>query len=203
METTAVTFESLVRRLRALSPSVGPVRLVAVDGPSGAGKSTFARRLAQAADDAPVVTSDQFPVPWDGDPLVWWPLFAAEVLAPLDLGLPGGFRPYDWHRNEYGARIEIPVSPILIVEGVGAARPESPAAYRIWVDAPQDVRGNRVIARDGLDLAEIWRDWDARTSAHFTTARTAYRADLHIAGAAEIDYDQDREFIAEDLPGAR
>ncbi|MEU1278345.1 hypothetical protein [Streptomyces sp. NPDC005805] len=42
----------LAARLRALPPSCGPVRLVAVDGHAGSGKSTFAARLAEAAGGA-------------------------------------------------------------------------------------------------------------------------------------------------------
>ncbi|HEY7483036.1 MAG TPA: hypothetical protein VH912_01115 [Streptosporangiaceae bacterium] len=195
MPPRTVTHRELARRLGALPPSCGPVRVVAVDGPSGAGKSTFAPVLARALAGAPVVAADQFPVPWEGDPLAWWPPFAAQVLAPLAAGRPGGYRPYDWQRDAYGARIEIPVVPVLIVEGVGAAWRECPAAYRIWLDAPRDVRRRRTIERDGPGVGPAWDRWSDRERAHFAADRTRERADLRVDGAPAIPYDPEREFV--------
>src|SRR3569833_1499642 len=127
---------ALAARLRALAPSCGPVRVVAVDVPSAAGKSTFATELAAALGGAPVVRSDDFPVPWDGDLLAWWPPLTAQVLLPLAAGRTGRFRRYDWRRGAYAEEIQIPPAPVVLIEGVGAARGEAPAAFRIWVEAP-------------------------------------------------------------------
>lgn len=190
-----VTQAEVARRLRGLPPSCGPVRVVAVDGPSGAGKSVFAPVLARALGGAPVVASDQFPVPWAGDPLAWWRPFATEVLAPLAAGRPGGYRPYDWQRGEYGARIEIPAVPVLVVEGVGAGWRECPAAYRIWLDAPREVRRRRAIERDGPEVAPAWDRWSVRERAHFAADRTAERADLRVDGAPAVAYDPSREIV--------
>ena len=141
--------------LTALPPSCGPVRIIAVDGPSAAGKSTFAAALA--GPEVPVVGADDFPVPWDGDPLAWWPPFAAQVLEPLSDGRPARFRRYDWRRGVYGAETEIPPVPVLVVEGVGAAREGAPAALRVWVGAPRHVRRRPLLER-GDDPA-AWDRW--------------------------------------------
>jgi hypothetical protein len=167
-------------RLRAAGPSLGAVRVVAVDGPSAAGKSTYAMRLAAALDGAPVVRSDDFPVPWDGDPLAWWPPLTAQVLEPLRRGLPGRFRRYDWRRAAYAGEIEIPAGPYLVIEGVGAAREGAPVALRIWVEAPYDLRRRRAAGR-GDDLT-AWDHWAGIESAHFAADRTRDRADLVISG---------------------
>jgi uridine kinase len=200
MPAQTMTYPALARRVRALPPSCGPVRVVAVDGPSGAGKSTLADRLADALGHAPVVASDHFPVPWDGDPLAWWQPVVDHVLTPLAAHRPGGYRPYDWHRGAYLARIEIPVTPVLIVEGVGAAWREAPAAYRIWVDAPADVRRTRVLDRDGGAVAPAWDRWRAREREHFAADRTQDRADLHLDGAPAIPLDPRREFALLPVP---
>jgi hypothetical protein len=200
MPAQIMTYPALARRVRALPPSCGPVRVVAVDGPSGAGKSTFAGRLAAALDGAPVVASDDFPVPWDGDPLAWWPPFAEQVLAPLAAGRAGGYRPYDWRRGTYLTRIEIPVAPVLVVEGVGAAWREAPAAYRIWADAPADVRRGRVIERDGPPIAPAWDRWGVREQDHFAADRTLTRADLVIDGAPALPLDPTTEFATPTSP---
>jgi uridine kinase len=178
---------ALVARLRHVAPSCGPVRVVAVDGPSAAGKSTFATRLAVALGGAPVVRSDDFPIPWDGDPLAWWPPLTAHVLTPLRDGRTGRFRPYDWRRGIYGEEVAIPPGPFLVVEGVGAARAGAPVAFRVWVEAPHDVRRGRAAAR-GDDLAD-WDRWSARESAHFSADRTRERADLVIDGDSGDEHD--------------
>jgi hypothetical protein len=124
-------YAALAARLRDLEPSCGAVRVVAVDGPSAAGKSTFSAVLSAALDGAPVVHSDDFPVPWDGDPLAWWPPLTALVLEPLRAGRTGRFRRYDWRHGAYAEETEIPVAPVVVIEGVGAARAEAPVAFRI------------------------------------------------------------------------
>jgi uridine kinase len=167
-------------RLRAAAPSLGSVRVVAVDGPSAAGKTTYAAELSAALSGAPVVHSDDFPVPWDGDPLAWWPPLTAQVLDPLRTGRSGRFRRYDWHRRAYAGEIEIPAGPFLVIEGVGAARAGAPVALRIWVEAPLDVRRRRAAGR-GDDLA-AWDRWAANESAHFALDRTRDRSDLVVSG---------------------
>ncbi|KAB2343064.1 uridine kinase family protein [Actinomadura rudentiformis] len=177
-----VDVRGLAARLLRLPPSCGPVRVVAVDGPSGAGKSTLADALAEALGGAPVVRSDDFRVPWDADPLTWWEPLRVTVLDPLCAGRPARLRRYDWRRDSYGVEEEIPPAPVLIVEGVGAAWRESPAAYRIWIDAPRDVRRARALARDGAEWAAAWDGWAAREERHFAADRTRGRADLTVDG---------------------
>ena len=175
-----VDLAALAARLRALEPSCGPVRIVAVDGPSAAGKSTFASGLAAALGGAPVVRSDDFPVPWDGDPLAWWPPLTAQVLDPLRDGRTGRFRRYDWHRGAYAEELHVPPAPVVILEGVGAAREEAPAAFRVWVEASYDVRRRRAAERG--DDPGSWERWATTEAKHFAADRTRDRIDLVIDG---------------------
>jgi uridine kinase len=179
---TTQTYSALAARLLALPPSCGPARLVAVDGPSGAGKSTFAGHLAEVLVGAPVIRSDDFRVPWDADPLTWWEPLRATVLDPLREGRPAVLRRYDWRHDVYGPEEEIPPPPVLITEGVGAAWGGSPAAYRIWIDAPHDLRRARALDSDGLAYADAWDAWAVREQAHFTADGTRGRADLLVDG---------------------
>ncbi|MGP4025148.1 uridine kinase family protein [Actinomadura sp. 3N407] len=188
----ALTYPALAVRLLALPPSCGPVRLVAVDGPSGAGKSTFTDHLAAVLSSAgaapeggvgaPVVRSDDFSVPWDADPLTWWRPLRETVLTPLRDGRPAVLRRYDWHHDRYGPEEEIPPAPVVIIEGVGAAWAASPAAYRIWIDAPHDLRRARALDRDGPEYAGAWDAWATREKAHFTADATRARSDLLVDG---------------------
>jgi hypothetical protein len=169
-------YDALRARLAGREPSCGPVRVVAVDGPSAAGKSAYAAGLADALGKAPVVGADDFPVPWDGDPLGWWPALEAQVLEPLRAGRTGRFRRYDWRRARYAEEVTVPPGPYLVIEGVGAARLGAPVAFAVWVEATDAVRRLRA-ARRGDDLA-AWDRWAAIESRHFTTDRTRERSDL-------------------------
>ena len=182
--TYPATYPALAVRLLALPPSCGPARLVAVDGPSGAGKSTFADHLAGVLAGAPTVRSDDFRVPWDADPLTWWEPLRAAVLDPLRAGRPAVLRRYDWRRDAYGPEEEIPPPPVLIVEGVGAAWAGSPAACRIWLDAPRALRRARALDRDGPEHAGAWERWAARETGFFAADGTESRCDLHVDGTA-------------------
>ncbi|MBO2452378.1 hypothetical protein J4573_35175 [Actinomadura barringtoniae] len=185
-----LTYPALAGRVLALPPSCGPVRVVAIDGPSGAGKSTFAPRLAAALGDAlddglgeaPVVRSDDFRVPWDSDPLTWWKPLEDAVLGPLATGGAAVLRRYDWHRDIYGDPERIAAREALIIEGVGAAWHGSPAAYRIWIDAPREVRRTRALARDGAEWADAWDDWATREERHFAADGTRGLIDLAVDG---------------------
>ncbi|WP_433478413.1 uridine kinase family protein [Spirillospora sp. CA-142024] len=183
-----MTYPALAARLLVLPPSCGPVRIVAVDGPSGAGKSTFADHLAEVLVGAPVIRSDDFRVPWDADPLTWWRPLRRAVLDPLRDGRPAVLRRYDWHHDRYGPEEEIPPAPVLFVEGVGSAWAKSPAACRIWIDAPHDLRRARAIDRDGPEYAEAWDAWAVRESALFAADGTRARCDLDVDGTTFTRY---------------
>ncbi|MFC5814650.1 uridine kinase family protein [Nonomuraea harbinensis] len=176
--------ESLARRIRALPPSCGTVRLVAVDGPAGSGKTTYANALA-ATLGCQAVHADDFPVPWHEGPATWFAALFDQVLEPLRQGRPGGFRRYDWVRGAYAEPVAVPVAPVLIIEGVGTARKSAAdlLAYGIWLEAPDDVRLRRVLERDGPGLEERWREWFEAERAWFAADGTRARADLIVATA--------------------
>ncbi|MBN6054376.1 hypothetical protein JYK22_20720 [Nonomuraea sp. RK-328] len=171
--------QSLARRIRALEPSCGPVRLVAVDGPAGSGKTTYAGRLA-AALACQVVHSDDFPVPWEEGPGPWFAALEESVLRPLAAGRPGSYRRYDWTRGAYAETVTVPVAPVLVIEGVGTARRSAAPliAFTVWVEAPPDVRLRRVLDRDGPGLEQAWHAWFKAEEAWFAEDGTRERADV-------------------------
>ncbi|MFC5829211.1 uridine kinase family protein [Nonomuraea insulae] len=169
----------LAARITNLRPSCGSVRLVAVDGPAGAGKTTFAARLG-ARLRCQVIHGDDFPVPWEEGPGGWFHALESQVLRPLQKGLAGGFRRYDWVRGTYAEQVTVPPAPVLIIEGVGTARASAAGltAYTVWVEAPEEVRLRRVLERDGPELEPRWREWFAAERMWFAGDRTRERADL-------------------------
>ncbi|MEU5906121.1 hypothetical protein [Micromonospora sp. NPDC047527] len=196
-------YTELARRVLAGPARLGRTRLVAVDGPSGAGKSRFAAHLADAlavlagGGRPPVVHTDDLLDGWD-DQLTFWHRLDREVLAPLRAGRPGAYRRYSWVRRSFLPRpIPVPVAPVLVLEGVSAAR----AAIRpeltlgIFVTAPAPTRLARAVARDGPEILPELRRWHAGERAHFAADGTVDRVDLVIDGAPTLPYDAERYYV--------
>ena len=130
----------------------GRPRIVAVDGRSASGKTTFAERLRAAVPGAAVVHTDD---------IAWWhsrfgcdDLMVGGVLEPLHRGEAVHYQPPAW--ASHGRTVQIDVSakaPVVIIEGVGAARRElSQLMTRWWPKA-----GRRVTSASGMPMDWVWR----------------------------------------------
>lgn len=201
-------YATLARRVLAGPARLGRTRLVAVDGPSGAGKSVFTARLADAlaglpdGGRPPVVHTDDLLDGWD-DQFTFWTRLEERVLTPLRAGRPGSYRRYSWVRRAFLPReVPVPVAPVLLLEGVSAAR----AAIRpeltlsVQVTAPDPVRLRRALDRDGAHLLAELRRWHAGEAAHFATDRTADAVDLVVDGAPTLPHDPDHYYVRRPPP---
>lgn len=153
--------------LRALPPSCGPVRLVAIDGHAGSGKSTFASRLAAALGGAPVLRLDDLAT---HDAFFdWTGRLADDVLGPLSRGATARYAPYDWTSRSFGAPRPLLPAPVVLIEGVGAGR----AAVRpwlarlLWMDRGAEESWQRGRERDGASLSAFWDGWTRAETRHF------------------------------------
>jgi uridine kinase len=196
-------YAGLAQRVLAGPARLGRTRLVAVDGPSGAGKSLFATRLADAfaglpgGDRPPVVRTDDLLDGWD-DQLTFWTRLVRWGLDPVRAGRPGGYRRYSWVRRCFLDReVPVPAGPVLIIEGMSAAR----AAIRpeltlsVFVTAPAALRLSRALARDGAEILPELRRWHAGERAHFAADDTEAAADLVVDGAAAAPADPERYYV--------
>ena len=169
---------ALAGSLRALDPSCGPVRLVAVDGHAGSGKSTLAGRLADALGGAPVVHLDD--VATHRELFAWTERLRAAVLEPLGRGADAWCPVYDWTARRFGPAARVPCAPVVLVEGVGAGR----AALRpylarvLWMELAREDAWERGRRRDGPELDAFWRRWTRAESGHFAADPTRPYADL-------------------------
>ncbi|WP_435820952.1 uridine kinase family protein [Micromonospora musae] len=196
-------YAELARRVLAGRPRLGGTRMVAVDGPSGAGKSRFAAHLAdalavaQGGDRPPVVHTDDLLDGWD-DQLTFWARLETRVLAPLRAGRAGAYHRYSWVRRSFlPDAVAVPAAPVLIVEGVSAARaaarPELTLA--VFVTAPAELRLARAVARDGPAILPELRRWHAGEAVHFAADATAEHVDLVVDGAPELPHDRARYYL--------
>jgi uridine kinase len=164
-------------------PRAGDSRVVAVDGPSGAGKSLLAQRLSAAlgagSPTVPVVRLDDVYPGWDGleDGVT---RVVQGVLEPLSHGRAATLRRHDWVHGVDGESYQVPAAPVVVLEGCGsgaqACRPY--LSVLVWVDAPQSLRHERAMARDGEGYRPHWRRWADQEDAHFAREGTADRADV-------------------------
>ena len=203
-------YATLARRVLGRPARLGRTRLVAVDGPSGAGKSVFTARLADAlaglpdGGRPPVVHTDDLLDGWD-DQLTFWDRLEEQVLAPLRAGRAGSHQRYSWVRRAFLPReVPVPVAPVLLLEGMSAAR----AAIRpeltlsVQVTAPAGLRLRRALDRDGPQVLPELRRWHAGEQAHFAADRTAAAVDLVVDGAPTLPHDREHYYVRRPGPGA-
>lgn len=162
--------------------TLGTTRLVCLDGPAGSGKTTLAAAIAALVPDARVVHMDDLYDGWRGLPLVADRLEG--LLRPLVTGAPGHYRRWDWHADAPAEAVEVAPAPLLVVEGVGSG--SGPAAdlvtVLVWVQAPDDLRLRRGMARDGEAVRPQWTRWMRDEREHLERERTRERADLVVDG---------------------
>ncbi|MGW6916523.1 uridine kinase family protein [Kitasatospora sp. NPDC054939] len=172
----------LAAELRALAPSCGPVRLVAVDGHAGSGKTTFAARLATVLGGAPVVHLDDLAT--HAEPFGWTERLRAQVLEPLAAGRDAAYEVYDWTLRRFASVAAVPVAPVVLVEGVGAGRlaVRPWLARLVWMELDATVARRRGEQRDGPGLAEFWVGWARAESAHFAVDPSRPHAATRVDG---------------------
>lgn len=133
-------------------------RLVTVDGFSGAGKSTRAQELAGAL-DAPLLEIEDLCPGWDG--LVRAPELARRGIGdPLAAGEALRWTSWDWEHDRPGPARTRPPAGVVVLEGcgAGAAALAPVTSLAIWVDAPVDVREERLRARPDWPLYAPYRE---------------------------------------------
>jgi uridine kinase len=150
---------AVVVAARTAAPRAGQVVVVAVDGRSGAGKSVLAAAVA-AELGCPVVRLDDVYPGWDGL-AEGVRIVTEEVLEPLSRGEPASHPTWDWTTGTWGPRVDVPAAPVVVLEGCGALAPTAApyAAVAVWVEAPDEVRRARALARDGDLFAPHWERW--------------------------------------------
>jgi uridine kinase len=178
--------------------AVSGIRIVGVDGPQGSGKSTLAGRIS-ALGGAPLIQMDDF-VSWV-DLVGWWPRFETQVLNPLLSGSDAHYQVRDWESDEFGTSLKgwktVEWSPVVVLEGLTCTRASiaDRLAYRIWVEAPDEVRLRRGLERDGDTHRDLWLDSMITERQFFIDDATRTRADLRVNGNSDISHDQESEVV--------
>ncbi|WP_223690309.1 ATP-binding protein [Leifsonia poae] len=193
------------RRLRAaVTAAVESGRhrsaIVLIDGPSGAGKSSLADLLVADGpfpNEPTLVRMDDLYPGWGGLDAASAAL-GVDLLAPFRAGEPGRWQRWDWVTGSPADWSIVSPDRPLIVEGCGTlARGNAHSAdLRIWLDADDELRKRRALARDGLAFETHWDQWqhdferylhreDPRRNADLVLDVTAWPLALRRAGARQ------------------
>lgn len=167
--------------------------VLAVDGRSSGGKTTLAGRLQDVVAGSATVHTDD--IAWWYSRFGWAELLINGVLIPARSGGPVSYRPPPWDERKRQGAIEVPPGcPLLIIEGVGAARKECAQLIdaTIWVQSDERETERRNLARvgqpDGLPTEQDHRQWMAEEVPFQARQRPWERADLIICGTPQIPF---------------
>lgn len=174
--------------VRCAPPGGAGNRLVTVDGFSGAGKSTRAGALA-AALDAPLLEFEDLCPGWDG--LSRAPALARRGIGdPLAAGTTLRWTSWDWEHDRPGPVRSLPPAPVVVLEGCGAAAAvlAPVTSLAIWVDAPAEVREQRLRARADWPVYAPYREvWRRAEEALAAADRSRERAGVVLADPRSVD----------------
>ena len=147
--------------LAAVPPRCGPVTVLAIDGGAASGKSTLAAALAIRMPSVFVVHTDDLLDGW-ADQYTYAQRLQEQVLRPLSQGRPGRHQRYDWIAGRFIGWMDVPVTDVLVVEGVSAAQACLPwLSLAVLLELPRAERERRWRARDGELGPEAVRWLDA------------------------------------------
>ena len=192
--------------LRATSATMGRPPVLAVDGRGASGKSTLAERLRSAVPGAQVVHTDD--IAWAHSRFGWDDLMVEGVLAPLHRGESVHYQPPAWTRNGREGHVDVSAAaPLVIIEGVGAARREVTHLIdaAVWVQSDWVEAERRGLLRDGGDAEATanWHAWQSEELPFLAADRPWERALVIVNGTPHIDLDPLSGVVVGPAIGAR
>lgn len=172
--------------------------VIAVDGRSASGKSTLATVLSSAVPCSVVVHTDD--VAWYHSFFDWADLLRDGVLLPAHAGREVRFRPPAWEQRDREGAIQVSLGcPLVIVEGVGAARKELMPLIDVVVWVQSDIKQAKMrgIARDGGDVgaAAFWDKWATEEFPFLANQRPWERADAIVSGTPDLEHDPTSQVV--------
>lgn len=153
-------------------------RTVLIDGRSGSGKTTLTDLLVRSWPDAAVLRLEDVYPGWDGLARGSDHLLDA-VLERRAAGAAAAYRSWNWATGAPGGEHLVDPDRPLVVDGVGSLTAASRALVdaAVWVEAPDELRRERALARDGDVYRPHWERWATQEDAFIAEHQPARHAD--------------------------
>src|SRR5699024_3348778 len=155
--------------------------------PAGSGKTTLAARLAPPLQAQVVHMDDLYEgchrLAASGD------LLREDILLQLRQGTRGRYQRSDCYQQLRAETRQVRPGGVVVVEGVDSVREHTREFYAaiVWVQAPDRLRLQRSIDRDGPEAEPQLRRWMSQEREVFETTSTAALADVHVDAWGGID----------------
>lgn len=185
---------NILTQLANMPAKVGNVKFIGIDGHGGSGKSTLAATLAQSL-NATLIHTDDFAsheVPFE-----WHQKLVDAVFTPIISGAKTlNYMPSKWWADHKPVPVvNQAITPIMIIEGVGALRTEfrQYLSFSIYVNTLADICLARGLERDknngdSLDaVTRMWMDWIEAENEYLARDKPQSYANLIIDGTKPFD----------------
>lgn len=156
--------------------------IIAIDGPAGAGKTTLATKLCEdfaVLQSVAVVHMDDLYSGWNNALSNSLTLKLSEIVDAYLAREEFKIQIFNWVTMSFDSWQMIKPHDILIIEGVGAGQKvvREAGAVLYWLDVEPDVGLARVLNRDGFQIEQQMRQWQADQELHFASDLTRTHAD--------------------------
>ena len=156
--------------------------LIAIDGRAGAGKTTLAARLFEELSLDKTVEVIHMDDLYNG----WEKALDAGLTKTLESIVKSHHNKvvfeieiFNWQLMSFDSKEEINPVDILILEGVGAGQKvvRDAGATLYWLDIDAEVGIQRVLNRDGNQIASQMKQWQISQEIHFIRDKTRENAE--------------------------
>ncbi|MBT4153250.1 MAG: hypothetical protein HOE53_01225 [Candidatus Magasanikbacteria bacterium] len=195
-----ITLPELIATLTQKANRKSPF-VVGVSGLGNAGKSTITKALLKQLPEAYIVHIDDFYKPvkeregeHHSEQIIStcfdWDRLETDVFDQIAAGKDRlTYDIYDWVRTEIDRCTCIPLSGIIIVEGIYALQDRFLPKYdfTVWIDTPEEERDVRARKRYNDEFYALWKNvWIGQDRRYIHAHRPAERADAIISGHKNI-----------------
>lgn len=167
--------------------------IIGIDGAGASGKSTLANELIGFLPSTKIVCMDDFyktsamRKETDGIEEIGsyfdWRRLEKQVLIPFKNNTHIIYKRYDWLSDRLSGEKQISSKHNIIVEGVYSLRNELAEYYnlKIWIDCPFEIRLERGIKRDGIEMKNHWQNvWMKQEDEYMTKHKSFLYSDFII-----------------------
>ena len=163
------------------SKSARPI--ITIDGPAGAGKTTLAQDLFLAFSldqSVRVIHMDDLYDGWEHGLTESLTKVLGYIASSHHAGEGYEISHFNWVKSEFEAPIVFKPTDLLILEGVGSGQSaiRKYVAASIWIGIDPLKGLERVIRRDGEDVAQEMRQWLISQELHFLRESTLEESDF-------------------------